>query len=210
MKRLFPVLAVAFALSAAVPARAQLSISLRGGAGIPTGSFASEGSGEAIQGAKAGFGYGLDAALGFTRFLALYAGFDHVAFDCRTGACGTDGEYTVSGVTAGVRLSPFRSGMVSPWLRGGVTFHELKGEYGEGASHPGLATDRAPGYEIGAGVNIPLFGVAVLAPQVRYIGQNLKYHIPGVDAPVPDGSQGVNYFKADLGFGLLFPFAGGR
>ena len=202
--------AAAVSLLAAPVAGQSFHLGLRGGAGIPTGAFADEqsssGANDAlVAGAKTGFGYGLDAGVGLGVF-GIYAGFDKINFDCETSACTSEGKYKLAGVSAGVRLTPPGLAFARPWVKAGVTFNELEGGYGGGAASRGLTTDRTPGYEIGAGLDIPVFGAFALTPQVRYVGQNLKYKVPGVTAPATDDEVGVNYFTADLGFSLTNPF----
>src|SRR3954471_17427788 len=91
-------------LLAAVSLSAQsISIGLRGTGSFPTGSFAEQqttANDELIQGAKSGFGYGLDVGLGVGP-IGIYAGFDHIKFDCQTDTCQSDGQYTLQGVTGG-------------------------------------------------------------------------------------------------------------
>lgn len=189
-----------------VSAQAQwISLGVRGSGSMPTGAFAEEGSSSAavIEGAKTGFGYGLDVAAGMGMF-GVYGGFDHIAFDCETASCGSDGEYGLTGVSVGLKLSRSTGSLFHPFVKGGVTFNKLKGDYGSGSSG-GLTSDRAPGYEVGVGADISLLGLLSLAPQVRYVGQNLKANIPGVTAPNPDG-QGINYLTFDLGLAVTTPF----
>lgn len=185
-------------------------LGLRGGAGIPTGSFADDPSGAAsgdalVAGAKTGFGYGLEAGVGLGMF-GIYAGFDKIDFECQTTTCTSDGKYKLMGGSAGIRLSPSGMSFIRPWVKGGVTFNELKGSYGSSSTSNGLTTDRAPGYEVGAGFDIPFLGLFALTPQVRYVGQNLKYKVPGVTSPTSDDKAGVNYFTVDLGLSLTNPF----
>lgn len=191
----------------AMPLSAQsIYLGLRGGAGIPTGSFSENSTQDQqalVDGAKTGFGYGLDAGVGLGMF-GVYGGFDKIDFDCETTTCTADGKYKLSGVSAGLKLSPPGMGFIRPWVKGGVTFHELKSAYGRSGTG-GFTTDRTPGYEIGAGLDIPVFGLFALAPQVRYIGQNLKYKVPGVTSPMSD-EAGVNYFTVDLGLAFHNPF----
>jgi hypothetical protein len=186
-----------------------ISLGLRGTGSIPTGAFAgTQASGSAndavIQGAKSGFGYGLDAGVSLG-MIGVYAGFDHVQFDCETATCRTDGKYTLQGATVGVRLSATGASMIRPFVRGGITFNDLKGAYG-GSSSSSLTTDYTPGYEIGAGIDISLGGIFSFTPQARYIGQNLKAKIPGVNTTNAMATQGVNYMSFDLGLSLHTPF----
>src|SRR3954465_1431530 len=101
----------------------------------------------------------------------------------------SDGKYTLQGVTAGVKITPAGGSMFRPFVKGGVTFNDLSGGYG-GQSSNALTTDKTPGYEIGVGADITLAGLFSFTPQARYVGQELKAKIPGVNAPSASG-QGV-------------------
>jgi hypothetical protein len=209
MKVVVRIAACVFALLFLVPsAHAQwISLGARGSGSVPTGSFADEGSSSSasvIEGAKNGFGYGLDVAAGIGMF-GVYGGFDHVSFDCGTTLCASGGEYILSGASAGLKLSRSVGWLLHPFLKGGVTFNKLKGSFGSSSSSGGLTSDRAPGYEVGVGIDVSLPGLLTLAPQARYVGQNLKAKVPGVTSPEPDG-QGVNYFTFDLGLAVHVPF----
>jgi hypothetical protein len=182
-----------------------ISFGVRGSGSVPTGSFADESSSSSsttLEGAQNGFGYGLDVAAGIG-VLGFYGGFDHIGFDCGTSLCSSGGEYTLSGASAGLKLSKSVGWLFHPFIKGGVTFNKLKGTFGS-SSH-GLTSDRAPGYELGVGADLSLLGLLALAPQLRYVGQNLKAKVPGVTSPEPDG-QGVNYFTFDLGLAVQVPF----
>lgn len=186
------------------------SIGLRGTGGMALGAFgesASANNTAVVDGAKSGFGYGLDVgvALGM---LGIYAGFDHLNFDCEVSSCSSDGQYKLQGVAVGVKLRPAREGRLHPYVKGGVTFNSLEGSYG-GGSTQSLTTDRAPGYEVGVGANISLGGLVFLTPQLRYVGQNLKATIPGVTAPATK-SDAINYATFDLGLSFATPFGGRR
>lgn len=201
-------LAVGFMSLASALAAQSISIGLRGSGTLPTGAFSqtqtSAPTADAtLQGAKSGFGYGLDAGLSVA-FIGIYASFDHIQFDCQTATCQTDGKYTLQGVTAGVKLFLPSVSIARPYIKGGVTFNDLQGGYG-GQSSNALTTDYAPGYEVGGGLDVSMLGILSFCPQLRYVGQNLKAKIPGVIAPNPTG-QAVNYFAFDLGLSVHTPF----
>lgn len=187
--------------------RAQsFSVGLRGTGSVPTGSFAAAQSSSdtsLVEGAKNGFGYGLDVGIGLGMF-GVYGSFDHIKFDCATATCRTDGKYTLQGVTVGVKLSPVSVSLLRPFVKGGVTFNDLQGGYG-GSSSNRLTTDKTPGYELGVGADLSFLGLFSLVPQVRYIGQKLKTKIPGVSSPSAVG-QSVNYLSFDLGLSVHSPF----
>src|SRR5437868_9317004 len=91
------VLTPSLVLLASALSAQSISIGLRGTGSLPTGSFAetqTSANGAVIDGAKNGFGYGLDVAIGLGP-IGVYGGFDHVKFDCETATCKTDGKYTM-------------------------------------------------------------------------------------------------------------------
>lgn len=195
-------------VSFALPLSAQsISFGLRGTGSFPTGSFAQDPSSSdaVLQGAKQGFGYGADAGISLG-FIGLYAGFDHIAFDCQTASCGSDGQYTLQGVTAGLKLTLPVASRFRPFVKGGVTFNDLKGSYGSSSTSNGLTTDRKPGYEVGLGGDYGLLGLVSITPQVRYIGQTLNAKVPGVTSTATTNNQGANYFTFDLGLSVHTPF----
>lgn len=203
------IVAAALSLAVAAPAISaqSLSFGLRGSGNVPTGAFANTATtsnSALIAGAKAGFGYGLDVGLGLGA-LGIYAGFDHVQFDCETSTCQTNGKYTLQGVAVGVKLMVPGVDVFRPFVKGGVTFNNLKGNYGGSSSNSSFETDQTPGYEVGVGGDIGLLGLVSISPQVRYVGQNLKAKIPGVST-TGGASTGVNFFSFDLGLSVHTPF----
>ena len=191
----------------ALPLSAQsISIGLRGTGSIPTGSFAQDTSSNTalVEGAKSGFGYGLDIGIGLGP-IGVYGGFDHIKFDCETATCQTDGKYTLQGIAVGVKLALPMASRFHPFLKGGVTFNDLAGGYG-GSNANTLTTEKTPGYEIGLGADYSLMGIVSITPQLRYVGQNFKPKIPGVVVTGTATEQGVKYFTFDLGLSLHTPF----
>ena len=198
---------VAAAVFAAAPAGAQgIYLGLRGGAGIPTGAFSDNTSSQTtLDAAKSGFGYGLDAGINLG-LLGVYAGFDHINFDCQSETCNSDGKYKLQGAAVGVRVLLPGTSMIRPWVKGGVTFNELEGGYGSNSQK--LTTDRNPGYEVAGGLDIPLFGIVSFYPQARYVGQNFKYKIPGVTNTSTSPETKANYMTFDLGLSVHNPLSG--
>ena len=198
-------------LSAAAPQlNAQgIYFGLRGGGAFPTGDFNANSSSTStplLNAAKTGFGYGADAGIQLG-VAGIYAGFDHINFDCQSATCNSDGKYKLQGATAGVKLIVPGASLVHPWVKGGVTFNELQGGYGSGQSTE-IKTDRKPGYEVGIGVDIGFLGLINITPQARYIGQNFKYNVPGVNTTGATPTTGVSYFTFDLGLSVHNPLGG--
>ena len=198
-----------FFASASTLSAQYISIGLRGTGSVPTGDFGGDQTAAntaLIQGAKNGFGYGLDVGVGIGP-IGAYAGFDHIKFDCQTSTCQSDGKYTLQGGTVGVKLAVPGMPRFRPYVKGGVTFNDLQGGYG-GSSSNVLTTDKNPGYEVGVGFDYTILGgIVALTPQARYVGQNLKAKIPNV-VVTNTASTGVNYFTFDVGLSLHTPFGG--
>jgi len=190
------------ALISSAPLHAQLLyVGVRGTAGVPSGTFAETPQPGAtdgvLRGAKPGVGYGLDAGVGLGP-LGLYAGYDRIDFGCD--ACASNAKYKLSGVSAGVRLGVPLFPIIKPWVKAGVTFNEINGT-ATGTGVTKVATDRTPGYELGAGIDIPILGLFAITPQARYVGQKLD--LKGVYS----GSKtNVSYYTFDLGFKARTPF----
>ena len=208
MKYLASIAIAAGTLAIAAPLQAQLFyIGLRGGAALPTGAFAEEGGTaeeRLVSGAKTGFGYGLDAGINLGP-IGIYAGFDKMKFECSEESCAAqESKYKLQGVSAGVRLAVPLFPLVKPWVKAGVTFNELEAEFGSASSATAFTSERTPGYEVGAGVDISLGPFFSLTPQVRYIGQKLDYKIPGVTSG-DTSTHAANYYTFDLGLRIRSP-----
>ena len=208
MKRLVAIAVAAGSIAAATPLHAQLFyVGVRGGAGFPTGGFGKSETPSAeslLVGAKTGFGYGLDAGINLGP-LGFYAGFDQMRFDCSEESCAAEnGKYNLKGVSGGIRLSVPLFPIVKPWVKGGVTFNELEVDAGSASGRPQFSTERTPGYELGAGIDIPFGGIFSFTPQVRYVGQKLDYRIPGVTTGDKQSNE-ANFYTFDIGLRLRTP-----
>ena len=191
-----------------MPAGAQLFfIGVRAGAGIPTGGFSETGQGATsdplLRGAKPGVGYGLDGGLGLGP-IGLYASTDHIEFDCRSGSCESSGKYKLSGVSGGLRMGVPLFPIIKPWAKAGLTWNDVSGTLG-GSSGPKITTTKRPGYELGAGFDVPVLGFFSITPQVRYFAQKVKYRMIFVDDIVYSGTKEMKYYTFDLGFRFKSP-----
>jgi hypothetical protein len=183
---------------AAAPLKSQaLYLGIRGGVGIPSGDFSGKatatGNDALLRGASPGLGYGLDAGIG-SPLVGLYAGYDRIQFGCQSGECSTSGKYELTGISAGVRVSVPLLPLLRPWAKAGITYNEMKGT----ANGIAVTTGKGPGYELGAGVDIPiLMGFFSLSPQVRRIRQRLE--------PNDAGKRDAHYYTFDLGLRVRTP-----
>ena len=191
------------------PARAQLFyVGVRGGAGIPTGSFgeASAASTDGLlRGAKPGLGYGLDGGISLGPLLGLYASTDRIDFDCLSEACASSGKYKLKGVSGGVRIGIPMIALIplpKPWVKAGVTVNQLTGTLG--GTGMKITTEKRPGLELGAGVDLPVMMLFTITPQVRYVRQRIKYD-PPASSSFSGGTRDANYYTFDIGFRFRSP-----
>ncbi len=200
---IYPTISAAI-VCAAAPVHAQLVYGgVRAGAGVPSGTFAevatTTSTDGALRGAKPGVGYGLDAGVSLGP-IGLYGGYDRIDFECQAAACNSNGKYRLSGVSAGVRLGVPLIPIVKPWVKAGVTFNEINGT-ASGTGVTKIATERTPGYELGAGIDIPILVLFSITPQVRYVGQRLD--LKGLSA---GSKSNVSYYTFDIGLRARTPF----
>jgi len=178
---------------------------VRGGVGIPTGTFSEKatatGNAALLHGAAPGLGYGFEAGLGST-LLGFYGSYDHVDFDCQSASCDTSGKYTLTGISAGVRVSVPLLPLLKPFAKAGVTYMQMKGN----VSGSDVTTEKRPGYEIGAGVEIPiLVGFFSLTPQIRRVTQKLEPVIASSSATT-GGKRAADFYAFSLGLNVRTPF----
>lgn len=136
------------------------SIEVRGGAAIPQGDLKDEGD------AKTGYTFGANATFQATPMLGIYAGWSRNSFGIEDA---DDASFVDQGFDAGVKLS-FGGGTlpVSPFVRAGAVFHKISAEGSEGGVDVEIESDNAIGFDVGAGVAIPLGPRMSFTPAVSY------------------------------------------
>jgi len=195
-------------IASARNAEAQLFyVGVRAGAGVPTGDFAEKVSGTAqsapLRAATPGLGYGLDAGFGAGP-VGFYASYDRIRFGCASGYCEESGKYELNGFSAGVRIGVPLFPLFKPWAKAGLTYHEMTGRF-PGSSGTAVTTGRSPGYEVGAGVDIPILGgFFSLSPQGRYIRQKLEPTISSSSVR-SGGKRSADFYTFDIGLRVRSP-----
>ena len=186
-------LACALPLAGAPALRAQsplpLAVELRGGMAIPMGEW--------NEGGDLGTALGVNGQVGFGAFGA-YAGWERVEFDLgdfesTTGGADADASAVDQGFRAGVMASfPLRS--VSPFVQLGAVLNTTTTRIEAPTGALEIESERALGFEVGAGVAVPLGRTLSFTPGVRYRSHDAEFE------GYPEfGEEDISYFLADLG-----------
>jgi opacity protein-like surface antigen len=192
-------LAPALVLSAvaATTARAQATLPIgfeaRVGAGIPVGDFG--------DGAAPGWAVGITARAPLKPGVALYAGYDHFAFQADSSLdSDPDADINIDddGVRAGLRSSfaVTRIAGAAPWLEAGVIVNHTRLRASSGGASASIDSDWMVGFEGGAGLSFAINPMLALTPGVRYRQHRARFTDNGLDGP---GSVTTSYFAVDLG-----------
>jgi opacity protein-like surface antigen len=161
------------------------SLEFRGGASVPTSE---------LEGADLGTGIGFEGNVGYRFFehMSVYAGWDWTFFNLDESFAGSDMDFEETGYVFGLRWEhPFQGEAgqgLAGWIRAGGSYKHIEVEDDEGEmvddSGHGL------GWEVGAGLSIPLGGSWRLTPGVRYksLSRDLSVESATADWDVSDFS----------------------
>ena len=211
-------------LLAALPAQAQtspFSLEVKGRIAFPTGDFAEEE--QDGSGIKTGWGGGLTGTFQVTPILGIYAGFSSTRFDTDLGELEEDLEGVVedpeihitdAGLDAGVRatLPVLNNGL---FVRGGLVYHrvgvDLSDELEEileefEIEEEDLDSEWSLGYELGAGVLVPLgprLSVSVGGAYTRYSPEFEEDDGSG-EEPVTTAEDDVSFASVEVGLSIRF------
>jgi len=197
--RLVPLLLAALAVPAAAAAQAPLrgsalAVELRGELAVPTSAF------EDRYDLGTGFGFGIAAKYPVAPILALYAGWDRFEFDGTPGDAGV--EVVDRGFRVGAQLGlPEPIGGLDPFVTAGVTYNRATLEVRDEAGTTEVEDGRSPGYEVGAGVMVPVARGVWLVPEGRY-------RLRSADLPIAslgDGDVRIRYLAFNLGVVIRLP-----
>ncbi len=188
--------ALLLAASSTAAAQQRWDISVQGGAAFPTMD---------LWDTDLDIGYGFEGTIGY-RFLSsvgVYAGWDWHKFktnaDGAPSFIGSAADVEETGYVLGLRYDHALGGETSPgvMLRGGVTFNhiELEDDDGELRSDSGHGL----GYEVGAGVSLPVGQRARLTLGGRYRALDR-------DLTVDSVTRGVTLAYATAELGLQWSF----
>jgi hypothetical protein len=170
-KGVVPLIALAGVLlvdaGSAAAQHAHLTFDSRLGLGVPISGFADEAQG--WEGAASrGVTFGLSFGYEFWNHVILYAGFSQHRFGCPTQGCGLESDLVATGFDIGSRILLPSTGTFVPWTRFGWITYRVEGDFQEGAVRTRDVSERASGWEAGAGVAIVVTRKIALNPGVRY------------------------------------------
>lgn len=174
-----------------------LAVEARAGFSVPTGDWA---EGEDIGN---GWGFGVNGLFDINPIFAVYAGWERYSFDA------DDSEF--EGASFDVTDDAFRAGLevglplplpLAPFVSGGLTYGQLKMGVSDETASVEFKSDRAIGYEIGAGVGIPLGLVMTFTPAIRYSSHDAEFE--ALEDLGEAGVTSVDRFTVDMGLRIRF------
>lgn len=146
------------------PRRSPLSLEIRGHLAFPTGDLADEfQSGGDLE---TGGGVAGDVTFQLTPLLGLYGGGSWTQYGVEDFE---EANYEDYGFEAGAKLTLPIAGALSPFLRGGAVFHQVRLNVDDDLGDDLDFEDEEIGFEVGGGINIPLGPTLSLVPSVRYV-----------------------------------------
>lgn len=170
--------------------RTPFSVEIRGGLPFPVGDFQ-----DTQGGLQTGYSLGGSAIFQVTPMLGLYAGYSTNRFEVENTE---NREVNDAGFHGGLMASfPMTTGL-NPFVKGGVVYHETElSANGEGVD---LADDEPElGFEVGAGLEIPLGRTLSFTPAVTYTRHSLEN-----TGLLGTSELDVSYVKADVGLRVRF------
>ena len=178
-----------------IPTRGEAQISpllleVRGGAWVPTADLVRGFDGEASADASFGVHFMLKSGP-----ITYVAGFSEHRFGCTQVQCGEAVDFVSTAWDLGMRVNLRQAGIV-PWVSLGASGALLDAHVSTGGVVAREGSDRAWGYEFGAGVLVPVGGPFLINPGVRYGRSDADFD--------PRGTLETRYIIADVGLVLAF------
>ena len=180
-----------------VPTRGDAQISplfleVRGGGWIPTSDLVGAQGFEGAASTDASVGVHFVLRSGRISFVA---GFSEQRFGCTAAQCNEAVDFVSTAWDLGVRVNFREAGMV-PWVSLGGTAALFDAHVDTGGGFAREASDRGWGYEVGAGVLVPVGRFFALDPGVRYGRSDADF--------ATRGKMKTRYIIADVGLVLAF------
>jgi hypothetical protein len=170
----------------------RLALDLRAAVATPTGKVAGADLGTAI-------GFGGTVALQLSGAIHAYGGWDWMPFSADESFAGNSLTFVETGYTFGLRLERFvrAAGRTALRLEGGGTYKSVAIE--NDAGNTLVDSDLKLGFELGAGLVMPLGDVLRVTPTVRFRSLSPEF---GSGSVTTEGT--LRYLGLELGFSFLF------
>ncbi|MBB4639290.1 outer membrane beta-barrel protein [Longimicrobium terrae] len=145
----------------------------------------------------AGFSTGVAASVQVRPGLGAYASYSYAVFGPKLLSDFDDA--TDQGVSVGLTAAvPAGATRLKPYVAAGVVVHQF-------TLYDQVETDEDVGFEVGAGVAVPVIGRLRLTPSVSYRTYNVDPRFGDSDVPQPgDDGFAVRYFSAGVGLNFAF------
>lgn len=148
-----------------------------------------------------GMSAGLNGQAWITPSIGLYAGWDWNRFTIDRPDL--DHTVTATAVDTGFRggvINPYRirgSRLGTPYIFAGGMLNRTSYHLSDGRESRGISSNNGLGYEVGAGLSVPIGRASALTPSIRYRTHQAVFG--------PPGQQGINettvsYIMLDVGF----------
>ncbi len=145
---------------------------------------------------KTGFGFEGAFVYKFMPHLAAYAGWGWNKFDSEKSFAGDDVNFVETGYTFGLQfIHPVANTQIGYMVKGGGTYNHIETENSDGKIIND--TGHGMGWQVGAGVTIPIGYRCLFIPEVCYHSLSRDINIGEVKTPVD-----LNYISAGLGFSV--------
>jgi opacity protein-like surface antigen len=162
----------------------------------PGVNFATKDLGDASL--KTGFGIEGSIAYQFMPQLGAYAGWGWNKFSADQSFAGSKMDFNETGYCFGLQfVRPFKNSAVSYMIKGGGIYNHIETENNAGDIIND--TGHGLGWQLGAGVKIPLTMRVFLTPEVRYRSLSRDIKTGEVNRPVD-----LNYVSAGVGLSFRF------
>lgn len=165
---------------------------LGGGAWIPNADLVGAQGFEGAAKAAASFGVHFVLRSGLISYVV---GFSEHRFSCTQTKCGEAVDFVSTAWELGLRVN-FREAGIVPWVSVGASAALFEARVGTGNAVASEDSDRGWGFELGAGVLVPVGGPFALNPGVRYGRSDVAF--------ASRGTLETRYFIANLGLVLAF------
>lgn len=185
------ILASLVLLSAAATARAQtpFAVEVRAGGAFPTQDLDE-------TALKTGMGAAATLSFAVMPHIRIYGGWDYFQMQTDGAFAGAEFDVVDTGYEFGLQFQHPMLNRMDGWIRLGGLYNHIELEDDDGVV---ADSGHELGFDVGAGLRVPLTEKLALTPGVRYRGYGADLEVGGQTIPVD-----LNYVAAELGLSWSF------